>query len=300
MKCRTAEWITTLKRLCAAQIQRKAHTFVILARLQSYCGAAGCQRQTCAVINCSARNQTSDIEHALVVLVSVSTVGLETEVGFDGIFVGGKNLDVEENYKERQSCDTQPAFEISDRLEERGRGRPVSLLSTDRTENAESREVGKHRRTAIAQERRDDSSQRNYSKTAGNHDETGDNQKHCHRRREKKAVIIGRASGDAESARRNHRVNRNNQEESNEPEFLANGRQDEIGVAGGQITRVPEAETRTKQTAARQTPDGLSDLISSAYGVVPWRQPHLNSSRQRRGNVQRIAKVETENQNSQA
>src|SRR5262249_48576383 len=161
MKCRTAEWITALKRLCAAQIQREARTFVILARLQSHCGAARCQRQTCAVINCSARNQASDMEHALVVLVSVSTVGLKTEVGFDDIFFPGKNLDVEQNYNERQSCDTQPAFEISDGLEERRRGRLVSLLSTDRSENAESREVGKHRRPAIAQERRDDSSQRN-------------------------------------------------------------------------------------------------------------------------------------------
>src|SRR5215467_13238322 len=116
MKGCTAEWITAFKRLRAGPIQGDARITVILARLQSHGGIARRQRQTCVIINRSARNQASHIKHALVVLVPASTVGLEAEVRFHHIAIGGKNLNVEQDYKEYQSDDTYPAFEISHRL----------------------------------------------------------------------------------------------------------------------------------------------------------------------------------------
>src|SRR5262249_23012609 len=175
MKRCTAEWITAFKRLRAGQIQGDAGITVILARLQSHSGAARRQRQTCVIINCSARNQASHIKHALVVLVPASTVGLQAEMGFHRIAIGGKNLNIEQDYQECQAGDTYPALEIPHRFEEGRSGRPVSSVTADRSENAESSEVGKRRQTAVTQKRRDNSSQWNYAKAAANHDETWDN-----------------------------------------------------------------------------------------------------------------------------
>src|SRR5262249_5237202 len=106
MKGCTAEGITAFKRLRAGPIQGDARITVILARLQSHGGVARRQRQTCVIINCSARNQASHIKHALVVLVPACTVDLQSEVRFNHVAIAGKNLNVELHYKEYQSDDT--------------------------------------------------------------------------------------------------------------------------------------------------------------------------------------------------
>src|SRR5262245_57060202 len=106
MKRCTAEWIAAVKRLRAGQIQGDAGITVILARLQRHSEAARGQRQTSAIINCSARNQASHIRHALIVLVPASTVGLQAEMGFRHVAISGKNLNVEQDYQKYQSRDT--------------------------------------------------------------------------------------------------------------------------------------------------------------------------------------------------
>src|SRR5262245_27410985 len=223
MKRCAAEWITALKRCPTAQIRRDAHVLERLASLHSDSGAARCQRQTSPVIYCSARNQARHIEHALVVLVSATTVRLKAEVRLDGIVIGGKKLNVEKDHEQRQTCNTQSVLKISLGLEKWRRGLRVHSLSTDRSENTQSAKVRKHRRTTVAQERRDDSRQGNDSEAAGDHDETGNNQKHRHCGREKETIVIARASGDTESTRRNDCVHRGDHEKPNESELLANG-----------------------------------------------------------------------------
>jgi hypothetical protein len=73
----------------------------------------------------------------------------------------------------------------------------------------------------------------------------------------------------AEAACRNHDEDRADAKQPHESELFADRRQHEIGVAGGQVACVAEAEARTEQATARHAPDRLRDLIAAAHRVIP-------------------------------
>ena len=81
--------------------------------------------------------------------------------------------------------------------------------------------------------------------------------------------------------------------ETGEAKFLADVRKHQIGVRFGDEARLTEANARTGDCAGRQTPHGMSDLIAAANGVIPGREPHLQSRADRVRDVQQIAETKS-------
>ena len=70
----------------------------------------------------------------------------------------------------------------------------------------------------------------------------GSDEEERQRRGQKESVVVGREPGDAEAAPREYGEESRHADEADGAEFLADGREDEVGVAGRQIARVTEAE----------------------------------------------------------
>ena len=87
-------------------------------------------------------------------------------------------------------------------------------------------------------------------------------------------------------------VKRDHHEHTDRAEFLANRGQDQVGVAGGQIARVAEAQSRARRGAAGHGPCGVGELVAAAHGVVPGRLPHGDACSQRARNPELIPQVE--------
>src|SRR5262249_45454159 len=83
-------------------------------------------------------------------------------------------------------------------------------------------------------------------------------------------------------------------------ELLSDRREDQIGVAGRQVTRIAETETGSKRAAGRKSPDRVGHLIAARNGVVPWRLPHANALGERLRDVQAVAGIEPEYEQGEA
>ena len=82
--------------------------------------------------------------------------------------------------------------------------------------------------------------------------------------------------------------------------LLADGREDQVRVARRQIARVPEAETRSRDSTRRHGPECVRNLIAAGNRVVPRRLPHAHAIGQRLRHVQNVPDVERQQEDGEA
>ena len=89
---------------------------------------------------------------------------------------------------------------------------------------------------------------------ARGHDQRGQDQEERQRRRQKEPVVAGGEAADAEAAPGEDGEEPRNADKPDRAELLADGREDQVGVAGRQIARVAKSETGAEHAARRHGP----------------------------------------------
>ena len=150
--------------------------------------------------------------------------------------------------------------------------------------------VREHGRAAVAQKRRHDPRQREEAQQPAGDDERLHHQPERHAHRQQRRKVAGRPQRHAKAPPAQQTVQREDDQQSDQPELLADGGEDEVGVAGWNQLRIAQTRTGAPRRTGGQRPQPLRNLIAARYAVVPgvrsrWRRAAAPSLETRAGTL---------------
>ena len=150
-------------------------------------------------------------------------------------------------------------------------------LPRRRQQQPDDGEVRHHRRSAQAEERRDDAGERQQAEQAADDQQRlRGERRHQPDDQQRHVGLIG-ATRDAQRAHHERAEQHEDQRDAGEAEDLAEAGEHEIVLAGRDVARARLGEAAAEESARRQAPERVRDLIAAADAVVPRRLPHVDA-----------------------
>ena len=142
-------------------------------------------------------------------------------------------------------------------------------------------EVGDHRGLAEGQKRRGDSRQRQRPELAADDDDGGHGERQRAAERQERRVVSRGPGGNPQHAPDEERVDHADRDDPGETELLADDREDQVGLPGGNQVTVARSRAHAADAARRHGPQGMGNLIAAGPGIAPGIQPDRHAARER-------------------
>jgi hypothetical protein len=145
----------------------------------------------------------------------------------------------------------------------------------DRNQESQCDEIRGHRRSAIAEEWRDDTRQGKRAKKTACHHQHRDRERQRERDRQEESIVAPGSARNRETTPDDDPEGECDDDQTGKAELLADRRQHQVGVRFRNEARLAQADARAGDGAGRQAPQRVRHLIAAANRVIPRRQPHL-------------------------